>query len=151
MANNPMEPSPPATGDSPADRSMEEMLLDRMRGPYLESVSRKVEALAVLLCRSLAEGSADAPEERSSSPSSDDSTGVESPLQEALRLAHSMAGSGASYGFPGISTRSRALEREIHAYLQRDEESPDLSALLDLLLRVLHMRSALTRATEGDP
>ena len=53
---------------------------------------------------------------------------------EAIRrLAHQLAGSGASYGFPDLSAAARVVE---------DAELPDLPAASAALIDVLHAHAA---------
>ena len=52
------------------------------------------------------------------------------PLQELHRLAHSLAGSGATFGFADLSASARALEIPLKALLQ--DASTDRSAMPEL-------------------
>lgn len=124
------------------DAEREDELLARLRGPYLESAGGKTEDLARLLCRVIAQLDA-APKVEPA-----DKDGEDPPLVQALRLAHSLAGSGKSYGLPEISTRAREIEREIECRL-RAEAPDDPSALLDPLHHTLELRAAILRIKDG--
>src|SRR5690349_16067920 len=114
------------------DESHEEILA-RLRDRYLESVNGKADALALLLCRCVTEQDdkhswADAllSDAASSPPGTTSAPRVnaagESALTQATRQAHSMVGSGASYGFPGITTRARVIEETLRALPEEPAE-----------------------------
>jgi diguanylate cyclase (GGDEF)-like protein len=67
-------------------------------------------------------------------------------MQELHRLAHSLAGSGATFGFQNLSTRARALEIELKALLHDEandvtETRNRLPALCELLIGAMQAAS----------
>lgn len=66
-------------------------------------------------------------------------------LEELHRLAHNLAGSGATFGFTELSARARAFEIPLKALLQ--DANADRSALPELFDA---MMAALAAAAEAD-
>ena len=121
------------------EEDLERELLVRMRGPYLESAGQKIQEAAVLLCRAIADGDPGQPEV---------SDRGENPLARAMRLAHSLVGSGASYGLPGVTTRARVIESQLKAVLE-GEGSGDASTLFEPLCNALELRRLILLMHEG--
>lgn len=67
---------------------------------------------------------------------------------ELRRLAHNLAGSGASYGFPAVSVGARRVERTLDAALA--EPSPPSSATLEVAADALRDLLAVTSAVRLD-
>ena len=70
---------------------------------------------------------------------------AQEPLQELHRLAHSLSGSGATFGFADLSAHARALEIPLKALLQ--DPSADRSALPELFAT---LAATLTAAAESN-
>jgi HPt (histidine-containing phosphotransfer) domain-containing protein len=134
-------------------------LLARLRDRYLESVAGKSDALALALCRHLTEQDeehrwrdallSDAAPFKPASPAPRLTADGETSLELAIRLAHSMVGSGASYGFPDITDRARVIETALRAL--PEESSHRLAMLLDALQQALQLREAIQGISETTP
>jgi HPt (histidine-containing phosphotransfer) domain-containing protein len=140
-----------------ADDPQAQELLARLRDRYLESVSGKSDALALLLCRCLAEednehswcnANLSHPDESASPVAPRSNAAGETSLAQATRLAHSMVGSGASYGFPGITAHARIIEEALSGL--PSESVSRLAALFDALFRALQLREDIRRTVRGE-
>lgn len=66
-------------------------------------------------------------------------------LYELQRIAHNLAGSGATFGLPAISEAARALDVALQSVIQRanaDEATASLASLVENLLDVMRNRGA---------
>ena len=142
-----------------ADNAEVEELVAQLRGRYLESVERKSDALVLLLCRFLAEQDNEHSwahtilSNEGLSPSVAPSSAYvnlagETCLAQATRMVHSMVGSGASYGLPGITTRARVIENALRVLPAESEDR--LSTLIDTLNAALQLRAAIRGARRGE-
>ena len=100
--------------------------------------------LAVIKCAYVAELPARAASLRAAWDRVQTEDWAQEPLQELHRLAHSLAGSGATFGFVEVSAHARALEIPLKALLQ--DASADRSALPD---RLAALTAALTAASKS--
>ena len=125
-------------GSRGSQEEEERALLARLRNTYLENAGQKAEDTAVLLCRVIAARA----EGRSEAEASE-----EGPLEQAMRLAHSLAGSGASYGLPGITARAREIEDALRETLQSG--NGETSALIEPLAKTMELRRLILLAREG--
>lgn len=116
------------------DSQEEAAFLAAMRGPYLASAGGKATEIVKLLCRCVID-------ESEVSLQNDPDENEESPLVRATRLAHSLAGSGASYGFPEVSAQARQIEQALKAL--PEGENDRLRALLETLATAIALRSGL--------
>ncbi len=128
------EPDAPPPSEAPDSR--EAALLERLRAKYLQGATAKVGELALLICQLLLDAEAGQTLLLQG----------ESPLALAARCAHSLAGSGGSYGFPGITRRARCVERSLERV---PEDASPAALLLDALTETLALRSDLRHTEEG--
>jgi len=74
----------------------------------------------------------------------------EPPLRRFYRLAHSLAGTAGSFGYPAVGTAARELERHLHALLpaegQEYLEVPPSAEILRLLAALARAADAAVRA-----
>lgn len=70
-------------------------------------------------------------------------------LQAMLQLAHRLAGSGATYGFPAISESARALEEALKPIAAR-QTPPSSPEQTEVSARLLELSTAITAASSPD-
>jgi two-component system OmpR family response regulator len=72
-------------------------------------------------------------------------------LKESERIAHSIHGAGAMFGFPGLSAAAGAMERLVEQIAEATPSSSDTTVIAQLSICVQRLAQALEAAGEAAP